>query len=54
MLATSNFNKDDVIVFRLNTGEEIIAKLIEALPDSYKVHRPLTVILQEKDQQWLL
>ena len=48
MLATSNFNKDDVIVFRLNTGEEIIAKLIEALPESYKVHRPLTVILQEK------
>ena len=48
MLATSNFKVDDVIVFRLNTGEEIIAKLIEVLTDSYKVHKPLTVILQEK------
>jgi len=48
MLVTSNFKVDDVIVFRLNTGEEIIAKLTEVLTDSYKVHKPLTVILQEK------
>jgi|TARA_B110000483_G_C17977991_1_gene458583 hypothetical protein len=48
MLVTSNFKKDDVIVFRLNTGEEIIAKLAEDKIDCYEVIKPLAVVVQDK------
>ena len=48
MLVTSNFKVNDVITFRLNTGEEVVAKLTEEKMDSYVVSKPLVMILQEK------
>ena len=48
MLVTSDFKINDVITFRLNTGEEIVAKLTEEKMDSYIVSKPLVIILQEK------
>lgn len=45
MLVTSNFSKDEVITFRLNTGEEVIAKLVEENQDHYVVSKPLAIIM---------
>lgn len=48
MLVTSNYKPNDIITFRLNTGEEVVGKLTEEKMDSYVVAKPLVIILQEK------
>ena len=48
MLVTSNFKKDDVITFRLSTGEEVVAKLVEEKEDYFLVHKPLAMVMQQQ------
>jgi hypothetical protein len=48
MLVTSNFKKDDVITFRLSTGEEVVAKLVEEKDDCYVVNKPLAMVMQQE------
>lgn len=44
MLIQKGYSAGDVLCFKLVTGDETIAKLVEETTDSYIVHKPCTVI----------
>jgi hypothetical protein len=48
MLVQNKFKKDDIISFRISTGEEIVAKLVTEDMTQYIVTRPLALIQRNK------
>ena len=48
MLVQNKFKKDDIISFRISTGEEIVAKLVTEDMTQYIVTRPLALIQTPK------
>jgi hypothetical protein len=44
MLINKGYQEGDILCFKVVTGDEIVAKLVELLPNGFKVNRPCTVI----------
>lgn len=44
MLIQKGYSAGDVVCFKLVTGDETIARLVEETPDAYVVSKPCTVI----------
>jgi hypothetical protein len=45
MLINKPYEKDDVVTFKLITGEEIIARLLSENADAFSVSRPLALAM---------
>jgi hypothetical protein len=43
MLIDVGFKENDLVTIKLVTGDEIMARFKEEKPNSYKIHRPLTL-----------
>ena len=48
MLIQNKFKKDDIICFRITTGEEIVAKLSQEDEAQYHVAKPLALVQTQK------
>lgn len=44
MLISKGYNANDVVCFKLVTGDEIVAKLVDEDSEKFTVNRPLTVV----------
>lgn len=44
MLISKGYSVNDVVCFKLVTGDEIVAKIVEETSDGFVVNRPCTVI----------
>lgn len=44
MLIQKSYQEGDIVVFKIITGEEIVAKLVEETPNGYVVSKPCTVL----------
>lgn len=44
MLISKGYSVNDVVCFKLVTGDEIVAKIVEETSDGFMVNRPCTVI----------
>jgi hypothetical protein len=45
MLINKQYQKDDVVTFKLVTGEEIIAKFLSQTADTFGISRPLALAM---------
>jgi hypothetical protein len=44
MLINKGYQANDIVCFKLVTGDEIVAKIVETLGEGFLVNRPCTVI----------
>jgi hypothetical protein len=44
MLINKEYKEGDILCFKVVTGDEIVAKLVELLPNGFRISRPCTVI----------
>lgn len=44
MLLTKNYDKDEIVCFKLVNGDEIVAKVVESKINGWLLSRPCTVI----------
>lgn len=44
MLIQKGYQEGDIVVFKVITGEEIVAKIVEEKPEGYVVSKPCTVL----------
>jgi len=44
MLIQKNYNKGDVVSFKLNNGEEVISRIDEENDDHYMLNKPMVLI----------
>ena len=44
MLVTNNYEKDDIVSFKIVNGDEIVAKIIEESDDAFTIIKPCTVM----------
>lgn len=44
MLVTNNYEKDDIVSFKIVNGDEIVAKIVEESDDAFTVIKPCTVM----------
>jgi len=44
MLINKGYATNDVVCFKLTTGDEVVAKIVETVADGFVVNRPCTVI----------
>ena len=44
MLISKGYSDGDIVCFKLVTGDEIVAKIVNQRPDGFEVTRPCTVI----------
>lgn len=44
MLINKGYSAGDIVCFKLVTGDEVVAKINEVVPDGFVVNRPCTVI----------
>lgn len=44
MLVNKPYEVNDIVALKLNTGEELVAKLVEENQDSYILNKPLTLM----------
>ena len=44
LVTTQQYNKDDIVSFKLVNGDEIVAKFIEEQSDKFIIAKPTTVI----------
>jgi len=56
MLIEAPYKTGDVVTLKLNSGEELIGKLIEEKDDVYRIKTPLTLVMSQQGvglQQYL-
>ena len=53
MLQTSQFNKGDIVAFKLNNGEEIVAKIVENSMSDYVLSKPVTIAPSQQGLQFM-
>ena len=44
MLVTNNYEKDDIVSFKIVNGDEIVAKIVEEIDDAFTIIKPCTVM----------
>jgi hypothetical protein len=44
MLINKGYSSGDIVCFKIATGEEIVAKIVETLGDGFVVNRPCTLM----------
>lgn len=44
MLIQKGYQDGDILVFKLVTGEEVVAKFVEQKPEGFVVHKPMSVM----------
>ena len=49
MLQQQTYKKDDVLVFKMPTGEEVLAKLIEDTMSVFRVSKPATLRMVQQE-----
>ena len=56
MLIEAPYKNGDVVTLKLNSGEELVGKLVEEKADAYKIKTPLTLVMGQQGiglQQYL-
>lgn len=56
MLIDTPFKDGDIVTLKLNSGEELVGKLVEEKADAYKIKTPLTLVMSQQGvglQQYL-
>lgn len=48
MLVQKTYTQNDIISFKLISGEEIVAKLVSETADSFQISKPLTAVLGQQ------
>lgn len=44
MLANKQYNQGDIVTFKLNTSEELIARMVEDTMVDFKITKPVTLV----------
>ena len=56
MLIEAPYKNGDIVTLKLNSGEELVGKLVEEKEDAYKIKTPLTLVMSQQGvglQQYL-
>ena len=48
-----NINTDEIYTFKLNTGEELVARLVEIQPDHMIIEHPILTVLSAQGLQMM-
>ena len=48
MLIETPYQIGDTVSFKLSSGEEIVSRLEEETPTSYKLHKPMVLVMQQQ------
>ena len=44
LMASKTYSNNDVITFKLTTGEEVVSRLVEETDNTYTLNKPLAII----------
>lgn len=44
MLISKGYDEGDIVSFKLVTGDEVVARIVDAGPDGFKISKPCTVM----------
>lgn len=48
LINNSKFDKNDIVVFKLVNGDEIVAEIVEVTDEQYRIKKPQTVVPSAK------
>lgn len=53
MIIETPWKNGDTVSFKLSSGEEVVARLDEEMPDAYRIKKPMVLIVQQDQSMGL-